>query len=73
MLFCIVLSDHVLIYELFDLYRFFYLDMIHVKGRGVASLFFLHDIIRLLCAHITDETIHTGNQKIYFIARSSAK
>ena len=73
MLFRLVLPDDVLIHELFDLDRFFDLDVIHIKRGRVTSLFFLHDVIRLLRAHITDKTVYPGNQKIDLTARSSAK
>ena len=48
-------------------------DMIHIKGGRMASLFFLYNVIRLLCTHITDKTVYPGNQKIDLTARSSAK
>lgn len=64
MLFRLVLSDYVLIHELFDLDRFFYLDVIHIKRGRVTSLFFLYDVICLLCTHITDKTVYPRNQKI---------
>lgn len=67
-LFRLVLSDYILIHELFDLYRFFDFDMIHIKGGRMASLFFLYNVIRLLCAHITDKTVYPGNQKINLTA-----
>ena len=72
--FCIILTNHILVQEFFDILRLRELRQIQVcRSLPLMMHRFFHDFMCLFCTTVTDTSVHSCNQEAHFVFCATAK